>query len=99
MQQLGNRELKQAIRAVYAWPGGYEIFGITDDGGVLCCGCMKKEYKQVAYARMHDLRDGWHVVAIDATCNVDSTTTCDHCGREIYTSEDSVLGTEGVSNA
>jgi len=49
---LTNKELKQAIRSKYAWPGGYEIFGITSDGACLCTDCMKKEFKSILWMEM-----------------------------------------------
>ena len=80
---MTNRELRTAIRSVYAWPGGYEMFGITTDGATLCCECMRKEYRQIAWSRAYEVNDGWRVWIIDATCNTDSEVTCDHCNRTI----------------
>lgn len=47
---MTNQELKQAIRTKFAWPGGYELFGITSDGAALCCDCMRKEYRLIAWS-------------------------------------------------
>ena len=78
-----NAALKAAIRQHYAWPGGYELFGICDDGGILCCDCMRQNYYQIAYARKHKIDDGWRVVTIDCAVNYDSLTQCDHCYKVI----------------
>lgn len=80
---ISSLALRRAIREKYAWPGGYALFGICSDGGLLCCGCMRAEYRQIAYARGHNLRDGWAVVAVDHMGNCDEIQGCDHCGREI----------------
>ena len=80
---ITSKDLKQAIRDKYAWPGGYEIFGITSDGGVLCCDCMRQEYWQIAWSRRHDCSDGWLVEAVECAANTDEQTNCDHCGKEI----------------
>lgn len=88
---ITNKQLKQAIRDKFAWPGGYEMYGITSDGGVLCCGCMKDEYHQIAWSRKHRVSDGWQVVVVDHAGNTDSQTNCDHCNKEIvegYQEED-----------
>ena len=69
-------------RTPFAWPGGYELFAITDDGGVLCWQCCEREELIIA---LSNRGDGWHVVAYDHTGNCDmDTESCDHCGRTIY---------------
>jgi hypothetical protein len=83
MPNVTSRTLKDAIRTRYAWPGGYEIFGLTDDGAVLCTPCMRTEWKQIAYARRHGLRNGWHVVGIATTECAEESVTCDHCGKDL----------------
>jgi hypothetical protein len=81
---MNSLELRKAIRNKYAWPGGYEMYGVTSDGSVLCCECMRQEYPQIAYARRHNLSDGWKVEGIDLTCNDEDIVTCDHCSRIIF---------------
>lgn len=77
-------ELKNAIRQKFTWPGGYEIFGITSDGAALCCDCMKKEFKQIAWSIVKNVNDGWKVVTVDnmSNCEPDSIT-CDHCNKTL----------------
>jgi len=83
-----NKQIKAAIRTKYAWPGGYEIFLFTADGGLLCTPCARTEYKQIVYSRMHGTRsDGWYVDGIDATCNTDYDVICDHCNRNLNSEE------------
>ena len=67
----------------FAWPGGYELFAITDDGGVLCAACCRTEYRQI---RDSSPGDGWHVCAVYSTENVDMGVDegddhlfCAHC--------------------
>lgn len=78
-----NTALKAAIRAKYTFPGGYELFGIADDGACICCDCMHKEYYQIAYSRRHKINDGWNVVAVDCAVNYDSYIYCEHCNKTI----------------
>ena len=78
-----NMALKAAIRTKHTWPGGYELFGICDDGGVLCCNCMRENYQQIAYSRRHKINDGWRIVAIDCAVNYDSLIYCEHCNKTI----------------
>lgn len=88
MNAITSISLRNAIRQKFAWPGGYEIFGITSDGACLCCDCMRQEYRQIAYARRHNLRDGWNVQATDCDANYDSHIACDHCGKIIVEGEE-----------
>ena len=81
---MTSLELRKAIRDKFAWPGGYEMYGVTSDGGVLCYTCMWNEYRQIAYARRHNLSDGWYVDGIGITCNDSDLVECDHCNRVIY---------------
>lgn len=79
---MTTRELKEAIRHPYAWPGGYPLYAITSDGAALHLSCCRKEYRQIAYSMRHNLRDGWKVEAVDVNYE-DGECTCDHCGELI----------------
>ena len=75
--------LRAAIRTKYAWPGGYDLFGIASDGGTLCCDCMRREYYRIAYSRRYRIDDDWRIVAIDSAANYEGPICCDHCGKGI----------------
>ncbi len=89
VHHLTNKELKEAIRTKYAWPGGYEIFGITSDGACLCCDCMRANYRSIATERKHTSRSNqWQVDALDTTATCDGEAVhCDHCSKAIYEPE------------
>ena len=67
-------------REKYAWPGGYELFAITDDGGILCNDCCKSEYYLI---RTSYPGDGWHVSAYDYAANLEEPEHCSHCNKDI----------------
>ena len=70
---------KYLARHPYAWPGGYPMFSITDDGGALCAACNRSEFRAIAGSYPND---GWHVTAV--TINYEDTALyCDHCGNRI----------------
>lgn len=78
------QDFRRAVRmGPYAWPGGYDIFAITSDGGTLCADCMARERRVIvdAIARKDD--SGWRVLAVDCTANTDSGVDCDNCGRTV----------------
>jgi hypothetical protein len=83
----GLQALQYVAREPYAWPGGYETFVITTDGGLICQACVRAEYRQM----YHDTANkgwncGWTVAAADATCNCDEAT-CDNCGRDLIAAD------------
>ena len=80
---MTSLELRKYIRTKYAWPGGYELFGICNDGGILCCDCMRRDYYLIAYSRKHKINDGWRVIAIDSAAEYDSLIQCEHCYKVI----------------
>lgn len=64
----------------YAWPGGYEIAYVTDDGEVLCADCVNNPTNPV---HAGGLADGWRVEGRTHTGETDEPMSCAHCGRAI----------------
>jgi hypothetical protein len=79
---ITSLELRAAIRSKFAWPGGYPMFGVTNDGGCLCMDCMRKEYKAIAYARRNNDSGGWLVEGVDVNWE-NPELYCDHCDKRI----------------
>jgi hypothetical protein len=78
------RELASTIRAgKYAWPGGYEAFFITSDGGVICHNCAIAEYWNIVDSMRRDISDGWRIVGAECSANTDGEINCDHCDGAI----------------
>ena len=71
---------KFVARTKFAFPGGYELFAITDDGAALCYDCCRTEFSQIVGSYPGD---GWRVTGIDSMANYDDSFHCDHCNREI----------------
>ena len=69
----------------YAWPGGYELVIVTDDGGVLCHDCVRSEYGQIYREAISRERGcGWKPAAVGAIgCNIDDAEAlyCDNCDK------------------
>ena len=65
-----------------AWPGGYALFGIADDGACLCHKCCETERESIGTTTG---RDGWCLVAADYASNYDENEldACAHCGAAI----------------
>ena len=62
----------------YAWPGGYEIYYIVADSGVLCHNCANENLM-----RTIDPDDDQFYI-VDSDINYESTDVhCEHCYRQI----------------
>ena len=73
-------DFRRSVRVgPYAWPGGYDTFFLTSDGGTMCHSCTVKERRSIVDSIATKCDDGWQVVAVDATCNTDGEVRCDHC--------------------
>jgi predicted DCC family thiol-disulfide oxidoreductase YuxK len=71
----------------YTWPGGYELFAVCYDGGILCATCCAENIDLIE-ADEDNLWSGWRVVGIDSAECCEELTVCDHCGRVIFDAED-----------
>ena len=78
---MKTTQFKEFIRHPYAWPGGYPLYAIMDDGGTICKDCAKSEWRNVCHSMLTNCRDGWLPEAIDV--NWESLIYCDHCGNQI----------------
>ncbi len=68
----------------YVWPGGYPIFYLCADSGILCPTCANKE-SAVAEADSHadyPDYDQWRIVDADVNWE-DSSLYCDNCSERI----------------
>lgn len=76
-------EMKKALRAgPYAWPGGYPLFFICDDGAELCCTCARKEVVNIFGSIARKQSDGWRVIGQDINWE-DPELFCANCNERI----------------
>jgi len=76
-------QLRATLRAgPYAWPGGYPLYFVADDGGALCFDCVRAEYRSVSHSIRNKENDGWRVVACCVNWE-DNYMDCAHCGERI----------------
>jgi len=78
--RMRNPLAATVARDRYAFPGGYALFAMTDDGGALCSACCRSEYWRIADAFPGD---GWSVIAIGCAAELDAAVYCDHCSQDI----------------
>jgi hypothetical protein len=76
-------QLRATLRAgPYAWPGGYPLYFVTDDGAALSFQTVRDELSQVLPAIQSGKKDGWRVVACLINWE-DSDLHDDHTGERI----------------
>ena len=63
MNITNTKELREAIRNPYVWPGGYPAYIILSDGALICHECARENYKSLSNSLRHHLGDGWRPVA------------------------------------
>lgn len=76
------KDLAIAYRTPYAWPGGYGLHLVLEDGACLCHPCFKENYSLVAGDLKDGYNTGWKPCAQDVNWE-DTDLYCDHCGKRI----------------
>jgi hypothetical protein len=60
----------------YAWQGGYPVYAVLDDGGILCRECVSQPEVHVGGDA-----DGWRVDAVEILW--EGEELCAHCGKTL----------------
>jgi hypothetical protein len=81
LQRTVLKQVKEAIRRPFAWPGGYPVYTVLSDGSMLCRTCARSEYRQIARATLADLRDGW--CAVGTVIHWEGAESCAHCDKDL----------------
>jgi hypothetical protein len=63
------------------WPGGYPMFYLCQDGGVLCSKCANDNRSQIDMAEENHNKQ-WNVIEYDINWE-DQELLCDHCEQRI----------------
>jgi len=77
MMNVNDIRLENGTYPTYAWPGGYPLFYITKDGGVLCPKCVNENLELVEGDDPQ-----WRIVAYDINYE-DTELYCDNCNEKI----------------
>ena len=86
ISKIGKIILKKHIHQIeggYAWPGGYPIYGVMQDGGCLCSNCVKENRRQIYLDSLEPSgHTGWELLASEINWE-DMQLNCDNCYMEI----------------
>ena len=76
-------QLRATLRAgPYAWPGGYALELVAEDGASLCFKCARSEYRLISASIRYKYRDGWRIVGCQIADSEDESV-CAHCAALI----------------
>ncbi len=71
----------------FAFPGRYEMFLFTNDGGIICGECARTEYESLYHSTLTKCDDGWQVSCMGLVGQeidpMDGSVYCDHCNRDL----------------
>ena len=90
MNITNTKELREAIRTPYAWPGGYKTIIILSDGEAICHECAKKEYRRLSNSLRNQsphCNDGWYPSFWDAYWE-GPPIPCTNCNKPIESAYD-----------
>jgi hypothetical protein len=70
-------ETKNAIRNPYAWPGGYPLSIVCNDGALLCPTCAKDNWRSICHDTLKKWKTGWDVAGVQIMW--EGGNFCDQC--------------------
>lgn len=84
-------KVKACLRAgKYAWPGGYPLYFITQDGAALSFDAVEDNFYQVAWDWLNDASTGWKVIGC-AVNYEDEGLVCEHTHEKINSAYEEVV--------
>lgn len=63
----------------FAWPGGYALHAVLEDGDELCFDCCEQNADVIRNADPHS---GWKFIGVDINWE-DDALYCAHCAQQI----------------
>jgi hypothetical protein len=76
------RQVKNAIRQPYAWPGGYPLYIVMSDGEALSCDAARDNWRSIVASTLGRWRDGWQAYGVDINYE-DTSLFCAHTNARI----------------
>lgn len=75
-------QVKSFIRQPYAWPGGYPLILVMNDGECLCADCARSSFRAIVNSTKHRVRDGWDAAGVEVFWE-GPVMYCAHCNASI----------------
>ena len=73
-------------RNPFAWPGGYPVALLVNDGELLCHTCVKENYRQILTSTRDRDNNGWTALSfmiLEGMAKDYGFTDCANCGKTI----------------
>ena len=80
MRKLAFRRDEKGCCEKYVFPGGYPVYYVCADGGILCPDCVDSEQALIDVADEHDRQ--WMVIGQEINYE-DDQLYCDNCNKRI----------------
>lgn len=68
-----------------AWPGGYVIGYLADDGELICGECMNSQAEHIHFGGS---ADGWRIEGAQTIEESESGEWCAHCNRLMFAADE-----------
>ena len=76
-------DFRRAMRhGPYAWPGGYPVFFITEDGEAMSFSAVRDNLRSIIDSVANRRGDGWRVIGLEINWE-DTSLICCHTGKPI----------------
>jgi hypothetical protein len=83
MSEYTTKDLKKQLRiGQFAWPGGYQLCFITDDGCALSFEAVRDNLRSVFHSMHNKINDGWRITGCEVNWE-DENLLCSHTGKQI----------------
>ena len=83
VSDVTRQEFEDALsNGSYAWPGGYPMFLLMEDGEAMHIKCAEENRACIVDSIDNDLNNGWKPAAVDVNWEDDKLVCC-QCGKEI----------------
>jgi hypothetical protein len=73
---------KALANGAYAWPGGYPLYFVMEDGEAMSFDAAKAEAERIREAIAGSWGDGWRAIALEVNWE-DAELYCCHSGERI----------------
>lgn len=76
-------DIKASLRAgPFAWPGGYPLYFISEDGAALAFETIRENWHHVVWDYLNDCNTGWRLAGVTINYE-DPEMLCDHSAKPI----------------
>lgn len=79
-ENVQELKLENGNFQAYAFPGGYPLYYIMRDGGIVCPGCMNDSTNPIHVGEQHNHQ--WQVIGAEINYE-DAFLFCEHCSNRI----------------